>query len=119
MSLGTTKAAVAGAGFSNSGSALDLLRSSAEQGATTKAVLGQQGLITEAGYNEQQQSYTLMANAAGVAEKADKEAETGSFISAGIQAVAGLASLATGGLAGGAFTGISDVANPTAIGGIY
>ena len=31
----------------------------------TKAVLGEQGLITEAGYKEQAQSYTDMASAAG------------------------------------------------------
>jgi hypothetical protein len=49
-----------GAGFAESGSALDLLRESASQGAMTKAVLGEQGLITEAGYQEQAQSYTVL-----------------------------------------------------------
>jgi hypothetical protein len=48
MTLGGQEADVAGAGFSEGGSALDLLRSSASQGALTHAVLGQQGLITEA-----------------------------------------------------------------------
>ncbi len=47
---------MAGAGLGESGSALDILRDSASQGALTKATLGQQGLINEAGYQEQQQS---------------------------------------------------------------
>jgi hypothetical protein len=98
--LGRTTSEVAGAGFSMSGSALDLLREGAQQGATAKAVLGQQGLITEAGYQEQAQSYNLLANAAGVAIKEDKLAATGSDIAAGISALAGVASLATGGATG-------------------
>jgi hypothetical protein len=65
QALGQTKADVAGAGFAQSGSALDILRESASEGAMTKAVLGEQGLITEAGYKEQAQSYTDMASAAG------------------------------------------------------
>jgi hypothetical protein len=94
QALGKTTADVAGAGFATSGSALDLLASSAQQGATARAVIGQQGLITEAGYQEQAESYTNMANAAGVAEKADNLAATGSDIAAGISAVAGIATLA-------------------------
>lgn len=62
LGLGTTKADVAGAGFTMSGSALDILRSGAQQGALTKQVIGQQGLITEAGFNEQADSYTALAN---------------------------------------------------------
>lgn len=52
-SLGQTTADVAGAGFASSGSALDILRESASQGAQARAVLGEQGLITEEGYKEQ------------------------------------------------------------------
>jgi hypothetical protein len=63
MSLGTTQANVAGAGLAESGSALDVLRESASQGALTRAVIKSQGLITEAGYNEQQQSYLNMVQA--------------------------------------------------------
>lgn len=73
-SLGATTAAVAGAGFATSGSALDILRESASQGALTKAVVGEQGLITEAGYNEQAQSYNLMASAANQAASAETTA---------------------------------------------
>ena len=94
QALGTTRADVAGAGFAASGSALDILRESASQGAMTKAVLGEQGLITEAGYQEQAQSYTDMANAAGVAIQADKLAATGAYWGAGISMAAALFSLA-------------------------
>src|SRR5262249_14319456 len=53
LSQGSTEAAVAGSGFEASGSALDLLRDSAQQGALAHQVLGYQGLITEAGYKQQ------------------------------------------------------------------
>lgn len=93
-SLGQTTADVAGAGFASSGSALDLLRDSASQGALAKATLGQQGLITEAGYQEQATSYANMANAAQMAGDAEKTAATGAFVAGGIQAVASVATLA-------------------------
>lgn len=92
-SLGRTTAAVANAGLKQSGSALDILRESAQQGATTKAVIGAQGQITEAGYQEQAESYANMASAAGVAIKADKEAATGAYIGAGIDAATAIATL--------------------------
>ena len=94
QALGTTRADVAGAGFAASGSALDILRESASQGAMTKAVLGEQGLITEAGYQEQAQSYTDMANAAGVAIQADEDAAKGARIAAGFSFAAAAASSA-------------------------
>jgi hypothetical protein len=47
-------------------------------------------LIIEAGYEEQAQSYTLMSQ---TADQAADKAASGSMISAGIKAVAGLASL--------------------------
>lgn len=93
QALGKTTSGVAAAGFATSGSALDLLRKSAGQGATARAVLGSQGQILEAGYAEQQASYQNMASAANVAEEADKQAATGADISAGISAVAGIATL--------------------------
>jgi hypothetical protein len=82
QALGKTRAQVAGAGFAESGSALDILRSNAQQGAQAHAVLSEQGLITEAGYQEQAQSFNLMASAAGEAASAEKNAAIGSFISA-------------------------------------
>ena len=107
-SLGTTTANVAGAGLANSGSALDILRESASQGALTRAVIKSQGLITEAGYNEQQQSYLNMVGAANaaisgdtVAQQADyaaastaKTAATLDFVGAAVAGAASLASLA-------------------------
>lgn len=80
---GRTTAEIASAGFqTGSGSALDLLRSGAQQGALTKAVASQQGLITEAGYQEQAQSYQTMAQVASEAAKGANLASIGSFVSA-------------------------------------
>lgn len=94
LMLGGQQADVASAGFTEGGSALDLLRSSASQGALTHAVLGQQGLITEAGYKEQAESYTNMATAATEAGDAAKQAGTFADITGGIKAIAGIATLA-------------------------
>jgi hypothetical protein len=80
MGEGATEAGVAGAGFAKSGSALDIMRSNAQQGALQQAVTGQQGLITEAGYAEQQASYTLMAGAADQAAAAEETAAKGEMI---------------------------------------
>ena len=118
-SQGETEAGVAGAGFAKSGSALDLLRDSASQGALTKAVLGQQGLITEAGFQEQSESYNLMSSAArsaasqefGIADQTDQLAKdtesaantaaAGSFISGAIKGVAAVASIGLAPFTGG------------------
>ncbi len=88
LGQGRTIAAVAGAGLAQSGSALDVLRSNATQGALQQAVTGQQGLITEQGYAEQQQSYNTMATIAGNSAKAANLASTGSFVAAGISTLA-------------------------------
>jgi hypothetical protein len=97
--LGKTQAGVAGAGFAESGSALDILRSNAGQGAITKAVASENGLVQEAGYEEQAASYNLMASAAGTAASAEETAAKG----ADIGAVLGFASSAFSliGLGGG------------------
>jgi hypothetical protein len=94
QTIGGQQADVAGAGFAESGSALDLLRDSASQGALMKAVTGEQGLITEAGYKEQAASYANMANAAGMAADAEENAATGATITGAIKGVAALATLA-------------------------
>lgn len=91
--MGQTTADVSGAGFGMSGSALDILRSGAQQGALTKQVLAQQGLISEAGYEEQQQSYLNMAQAADAAAQAAKEGGIGSLIGAGVKTMAALFTL--------------------------
>ena len=106
--LGGVKADVAGAGFAESGSALDIMRESASQGALAHAVLGQQGLITEAGYTEQANSYKLMQEAANNAGNAEGNASTFADIMGGINAVAAVASVFTGGAGGGAGGGGGD-----------
>lgn len=77
LGIGATETAVAGAGFANSGTSLDLLRDSASQGALEKAVLGQQGLIQEASFHEQAESYHAMAEFGRMS--ADKERKMGSL----------------------------------------
>lgn len=69
QTIGGQKASVAGAGFSSSGSAYDLMRDSAQQGALARSTLQQQGVITEAGYAEQATSFQTMS-AAGKATAA-------------------------------------------------
>lgn len=93
--LGGQRADIASAGFAESGSALDIMRDSAAQGALTHAVLGQQGLITEAGYNEQAQSYKIMQTAATDAGNAENSASTFAEIMGGINAIAGVTSIFT------------------------
>jgi hypothetical protein len=120
MTLGGQKADVAGGGFAESGSSLDLLRDSASQGALTHAVLGQQGLITEAGYTEQATSYANMATAATAAGNAANQAGTFSDVMGAIKGVAAVAGLFTGGataVVGAAAT--SAMGDPTGIGGLY
>jgi hypothetical protein len=95
--IGGQQADIAGAGFAASGSALDLLRDSAQQGALTKAIGAEQGLITEAGYTEQADSYTTMAKAARMAADADENAATGATITGAIKGITAIASLFTGG----------------------
>lgn len=91
--VGTTQADVGGAGFAASGSALDIMRSGQAQGALTHQVVGQQGLITEAGYDEQTKSYANLAkyaryaaevqdDMAGEAEKAGRWSSIIKFASA-------------------------------------
>lgn len=92
---GGVEASVAGAGFAESGSAIDILRDSAAQGALAHAVLGQQGLIQEAGYKEQAQSYQLMSGAANEAGNAENQAAEGAEITAGIKGAASIATLFT------------------------
>jgi len=95
MTIGGQSADVAGAGFAASGSAIDLMRDSASQGALTKAVGAEQGLITEEGYKVQSQSYTNMAAAARVAQDAENHAAEGSDIASAFHAVGAIASFFT------------------------
>lgn len=92
--IGGQQADIAGAGFTEGGSALDLMRDSAAQGALTHAVMGQQGLITEAGYTEQATSYANMSAAAKAAGDAANQAGTFADITGAIKGVAAIATLA-------------------------
>jgi hypothetical protein len=91
--IGGIQADVATNGFTQGGSALDILRDSANQNALQAATLKQQGLITEAGYQEQAASYRIMADAASKAASAEQTAATGSFIGAGISVASAAFSL--------------------------
>jgi hypothetical protein len=93
MTLGQQSADVASSGFEASGSSLDLLRDSAAQGALHKAVIGQQGLIDEAGFRQQADSYRMMAGAARMAADANDDAAYGADIGAVIKGFAGMAGL--------------------------
>lgn len=95
--MGGQQADIAGAGFTASGSALDIMRDSAAQGALTKAVGEQQGLITEEGYKVQAETYTNMSEAARMAADAEDKASTGSYWAAGFNALAAVTSIFTGG----------------------
>jgi hypothetical protein len=117
MNLGTQAATAGGSGSSGGGSAADILRNSAQQGALNRGVLQQQGLITTAGYTEQANAYTLQQQASGVAAEAQTvaaggeteaaaeytqeanlygESQTGDFISAALSSVAGVAEIGMG-----------------------
>jgi hypothetical protein len=78
------------------------MRDSAAQGALTKAVAGEQGLITEAGYTEQAQSAMKMAEAANDAGNAAGNASVFADISGGIKLIAGIASIGLAPFTGGA-----------------
>jgi hypothetical protein len=120
MTLGGQRGDVAGAGFAESGSALDLLRDSASQGALAHAVIGQQGLITEAGYEQQRQSYQIMQGAANDAGNAANNAATIADITGGLKIVASIASLGMGIPPGiGTAPGGSSIGDPTQIGSLY
>lgn len=94
--IGAQKAQVGGAGFAESGSALDLLSDSASQGALTKALTAEQGAITENSYAEQAGLYMGMARSARASGRAQ---QVGSLL----QAAGGAISLykAISGLPGG------------------
>jgi hypothetical protein len=64
QTLGSQSAEIGGAGFNASGSALDLMRDSASQGALTKQLISNQGAINVLGYKAEAANYSSMASAA-------------------------------------------------------
>ena len=93
--IGGQEADVAGGGFTAGGSALDLMRDSASQGALMKAVGAEQGLITEEGYKVQAKNYTDMGQAARMAADSEDRAADNAPLLAGIHVAAAFASLAS------------------------
>ena len=87
QAVGTEKAGYAGSGLTLGGSAGDVLRSSAQQGALTKATITNQAAETSLGYTEQSQSYASMAAAA-------QNAASGATIGAGLSGLGAIANLA-------------------------
>lgn len=80
--IGKQRAGIGGANFAESGTALDLLRSSASEGALTKALTAQQGAISENSYAEQAGLYMGLAGTA-------KTSATGQAIGGIIQGAGG------------------------------
>jgi hypothetical protein len=87
MTIGSEQAGYATSGLAASGSALDVMRASTQQGALQQQVSAYQGAQQEYGYEEQAKSYDAMAAAA------DKASEGGIFgaVLQGIGAIAQLA----------------------------
>jgi hypothetical protein len=114
-SMSQTRADVAGGGFAASGSGLDILAQSASQGALQQAVIQRQGLITEAGFQEQAQSYQNMEAAANLAAGAEDKAAVGAEWGAGFKFAGAVASLFTGGLGGGGGSDSGGVGEPMSL----
>lgn len=101
LGTGETASAIAGSGLSlGSGSAVDIMRAGMSEASLTHSVLGQQGQIQEVAYAEQAQAYRNMAAAARYAASEEEgmagDSERNGWLTGGIKAVAGLASLFTG-----------------------
>jgi hypothetical protein len=94
MSEGRTQAAVGAAG-GTAATGEDVMRESAAQGAMQKTVIGQQGLMTEAGYAEQEAAYNNLATYSQTA--ASKEKDMGALALGG-------------GIAGAVLSGVAAVA---------
>lgn len=87
QALGSETAGYASSGMAMSGTALDVLQSSAEQGALAKQMTQFKGEQQVAAYDEQAASYTEMADAA-------KNASKGGVFGAIVQGVAAIANFA-------------------------
>lgn len=85
----TQTAQIAGAGFATSGSALDIMRSSASEGALNKALIAQTGAISENSYAEQAGAFQGQADAA-------KSSSTAQTVGGILQGAGGLYKLYNG-----------------------
>lgn len=79
--LGTQQAQIGAAGIANSGSALDVVRSSMQEASLTKQLLARQGALDQLGYQKEEESYKSMASAA-------KKSGIGGLIKTGFQVAA-------------------------------
>jgi hypothetical protein len=107
ITQGRTRANVGAGNLEESGSALDVLADSANQGELHKQVIQQQGLISEESYQEQSDVYQKMVEASGVAvegsllarrehieaAQAEKTAATGSFVAGAVKGIFAIGSL--------------------------
>jgi len=91
--LGGTSADVASSGFRESGSALDILADSAQQGELQKSLIQLQGEVTEKSYRAQADAYETQASVSDMQAAAAKKQSTGNFIATGINAIAGIAAI--------------------------
>jgi hypothetical protein len=96
QSLGTTQADVAGAGFTESGSALDIIRSSAQQGALATALVNVQGAINENAYAAEEGKYYAQAKAANEAGTANTVGAIANIASGALGLISGASSIYSG-----------------------
>lgn len=82
--LGGQIADIAGAGFTDSGSALYLMRDSAQQAALSKQLLQTQGQITESGYHAAASGYRAEADAYRSQATAKNSSASGGFLSSAL-----------------------------------
>lgn len=92
--IGGEKATTSGAGFNNSGgTATDLLRSSAQQGALSKQLIANQTEITAQGYTQQAAAYTGQQQAAQQEANAQKASGASKGLSGALGIVGDVASV--------------------------
>lgn len=63
QNIGTQKATTAASGFTGGGSAMDVVKSTVQQGGLQKSIVSMQGMIQENAYNEQAVAYDAQKQA--------------------------------------------------------
>ena len=90
LAQGQTEQEIAGSGGKNSGNALDIMRSNAEQGALQQQVLSQSGMSQEEALVTEEDAAN---NAAQSERNMAKQARTNSYITAGIAGIAAIGNM--------------------------
>lgn len=85
---GAQTAAIGANNLSATGSALDILKDSAQQGSMTRQLLGRQSAIQDLAYEQEELSFLGQAEAAKAAAKSSKKSGIGGLISGGIKIAA-------------------------------